>query len=108
MNADRYPLIFPVNYAMDGDVGDPDQRRPQADAADHANVAFEVDDPSIRFAVWAGVSGPGLAEEITGERRDDLIERTKAAGVEPWAPGERGHWLRITAPHGDRSRDRPR
>jgi len=96
VNADRYPLIFPVNYAMDGDVV---VIRTNAGlkltAADHANVAFEVDDiDPIRRVGWS-VLVRGLAEEMTSEHRDDLIERTKAAGVEPWAPGERGHWLRI-------------
>ncbi len=40
----------------------------------------------------------GLAEEVTSEHRDELIERTKASGVEPWAPGHRGHWIRLI-PH---------
>ena len=99
VNAERYPLIFPVNYAMDGDVV---VIRTNAGlkltAADHANVAFEVDDiDPIRRVGWS-VLVRGLAEELTSEHRRDLIERTKAAGVEPWAPGELGHWIRII-PH---------
>ncbi len=99
VNAEGYPLIFPVNYAMDGDVV---VFRTNAGlkltAADHANVAFEVDDiDPIRRTGWS-VLVRGLAEEITSEHRDDLVERTRAAGVEPWAPGDRGHWVRII-PH---------
>jgi len=99
VNSDRYPLIFPVNYAMDGDVV---VIRTNAGlkltAADHANVSFEVDDiDPIRRVGWS-VLVRGLSEEITSEHRDELLERTKAAGVEPWAPGERGHWVRII-PH---------
>jgi hypothetical protein len=37
----------------------------------------------------------GLAEEVTSEHRTELIERTKASGVEPWAPGDHGHWIRL-------------
>jgi hypothetical protein len=41
----------------------------------------------------------GLAEEVTGAHRADLVARTQAVGVQPWAPGEYGSWLRIIA-HG--------
>jgi len=37
----------------------------------------------------------GLAEEVTSEHRTELIERTKVSGVEPWAPGDHGHWMRL-------------
>ena len=96
VNADRYPLIFPVNYAMDGDaLVIRTNAGLKLTAADRANVAFEVDDiDPIRRVGWS-VLVRGLAEEISSQQRDDLIARTKAAGVEPWAPGERGHWLRI-------------
>ena len=40
----------------------------------------------------------GLAEEVTSAHRDELVERTKAGGVEPWAPGHRGHGMRLI-PH---------
>jgi nitroimidazol reductase NimA-like FMN-containing flavoprotein (pyridoxamine 5'-phosphate oxidase superfamily) len=99
VNAEHYPLIFPVNYGLD-------QRAvvvrthpgTKLSAADHANVTFEVDcvDPISRSG-WS-VLIRGLAEEVTSAHRDELIERTHATGVEPWAPGEHGHWLRII-PH---------
>jgi len=38
----------------------------------------------------------GLAEEVISA--PDRAGRTHATGVEPWAPGEHGHWLRII-PH---------
>ena len=99
VNAEHYPLIFPVNYALD-------QRAvvvrthpgTKLSAADHANVTFEVDsiDPISRSG-WS-VLIRGLAEEVTSAHRTEMIERTHATGVEPWAPGEHGHWLRII-PH---------
>jgi nitroimidazol reductase NimA-like FMN-containing flavoprotein (pyridoxamine 5'-phosphate oxidase superfamily) len=99
VNAENYPLIFPVNYALDDEVV---VFRSNAGlkltAADHANVTFEVDDiDPFRRTGWSIVIR-GLAEEVTRDHRDELIARTAATGVEPWAPGDRGHWLRII-PH---------
>jgi hypothetical protein len=37
----------------------------------------------------------GLAEEVTSAHRSELIARTEATGVTPWAPGEHGHWMRL-------------
>ena len=99
VNAEHYPLIFPVNYALDQCVvvvrTHPGTKLA---AADHANVTFEVDhiDPISRSG-WS-VLIRGLAEEVTGAHRAELIERTHATGVKPWAPGEHGHWVRII-PH---------
>lgn len=99
VNAEHYPLIFPVNYGLDREVLVL-RTRPgtKLSAANHANVTFEVDciDPITRTG-WS-VLVRGLAEEVTGEHRADLVARTEASGVEPWAPGEAGHWLRIL-PH---------
>ena len=99
VNAEHYPLIFPVNYALDRRVVVVrTQPGTKLGAADHANVTFEVDhiDPISRSG-WS-VLIRGLAEEVTSAHRTELIERTHAAAVEPWAPGEHGHWLRII-PH---------
>jgi len=40
----------------------------------------------------------GLAEEVTGPHRAELVEAARASGVQPWAPGEHGHWIRLI-PH---------
>ena len=100
VNAEHYPLIFPVNYAVvAGDVvvirSGPGTK---LTAAGHANVTFEVDsiDPYGRTG-WS-VLIRGLAEEVTDRHREDLVEQTKASGVQPWAPGEHEHWVRII-PH---------
>ncbi|GAA4677871.1 pyridoxamine 5'-phosphate oxidase family protein [Pseudonocardia yuanmonensis] len=96
VNAEHYPLIFPVNYALDGetivirtDVGT------KLGAADHANVTFEVDRIDRRTRSGWSVLVRGLAEAVTTEHRAELVERTRASGVEPWAPGEHGHWMRL-------------
>jgi uncharacterized protein len=99
VNAEHYPLIFPVNYALDhGIIVIRTNPGTKLAAANHANVTFEVDDiDQIRRTGWS-VLVRGLAEEVSTEHRTELIERTKATGVEPWAPGEHGHWLRLI-PH---------
>ena len=67
-------------------------------ATDHANVTFEVDGIDERTRSGWSVLIRGLAEEVTEAHGIDLVERTTATGVEPWAPGEHGHWLRLI-PH---------
>ena len=97
--AGHYPLVVPVNYALDRRIlvvrtGEGTLLQ----AASHANVAFQVDqvDPLAR-AGWS-VLVRGLAEEVTDRHREELVERTHATGATPWAPGDRGHWLRVI-PH---------
>src|SRR4051795_9468397 len=99
VNAEHYPLIFPVNYGVDGEaiVIRTDEGTKLA-AADHANVTFEVDEIDSRTRSGWSVLVRGLAEEVTDAFGAGLIESTHAAGVEPWAPGERGRWLRLI-PH---------
>jgi nitroimidazol reductase NimA-like FMN-containing flavoprotein (pyridoxamine 5'-phosphate oxidase superfamily) len=98
LNAEHYPLIFPVNYALDGTTL---VIRTHAGtilgAAEHANVTFQVDDIDRRTRSGWSVLVRGQAEEVGEEHRSEIVARTHAAGVEPWAPGEKGHWLRIIA-----------
>jgi nitroimidazol reductase NimA-like FMN-containing flavoprotein (pyridoxamine 5'-phosphate oxidase superfamily) len=94
VNAEHYPLIFPVNYALDREVivmrmSDGTKLA----AASHANVTFEVDEIDQRTRSGWSVLVRGLAEEVTSAHRADLIARTEATDVAPWAPGEHGHWI---------------
>lgn len=99
VNAEHYPLIFPVNYGIDrGVIVIRTDEGTKLAAADHANVTFEVDAIDSRTRSGWSVLVRGLAEEVTAEFGTSLIESTHAAGVEPWAPGERGRWLRLI-PH---------
>ncbi len=99
VNAADYPLIFPVNYALDhGVIVIRTSEGTKLANAVHANVTFEVDDiDQQRRSGWS-VLIRGLAEELTSHHRTEVIERTKTAAVTPWAPGEHGHWLRLI-PH---------
>ena len=100
VNAGPQPLIFPVNYGMDGSTIVV-RTRPgtKLAAARHANVAFEVDEIDRGTRSGWSVLVQGLAEEVGEEHRAELVARTHATGVRPWAPGESGHWLRIIPQH---------
>ena len=88
-----YPLILPVNYVLDGDAVVIRTDSPKITAA--ARVAFEVDDVDERTRSGWSVLVQALAEEVTGSRREELVERLRTAGGTPWAPGEHGHWIRL-------------
>jgi nitroimidazol reductase NimA-like FMN-containing flavoprotein (pyridoxamine 5'-phosphate oxidase superfamily) len=96
INAERFPIVVPVNYAMDGTTVVV-RTRPGSKllAAQHANVVFEVDDVDRRTRSGWSVLVRALAEEVGEEHRAELVARTRASGAEPWAPGEHGHWLRL-------------
>ena len=99
INAEHYPLIFVVNYGIDrGVIVIRVHPGTMLSHANHANVTFEVDE--IDYATRSGwsVLVRGLAEEVTDAHVAELVARTKASGVQPWAPGEYGHWLRLI-PH---------
>jgi hypothetical protein len=96
VNAEHYPLILPVNYALDREVivmrMAPGTKLA---AADHANVAFEVDEIDQRTRSGWSVLVRGLAEEVTPAHRAEVIARTHGTGLTTWAPGEHGHWVRL-------------
>ena len=96
---EHYPLVLPVNYALDGTtLVIRTHEGTILRAAQHANVTFEVDDIDRRARSGWSVLVRGQAEEVGERHREELVARTKASGVEPWAPGDKGHWMRII-PH---------
>jgi len=100
VNAEHYPLIIPVNYGLDGTtIVIRTHPGTTLAAAEHANVTFEVDDIDRRTRGGWSVLVRGQAEEVGPEHRADLVTRTHQAHVEPWAPGEHGHWLRLIPHH---------
>lgn len=92
-----HPLIIPVNYGLDErTVVIRTHPGTMLSAASQSTVAFEVDDIDRRERRGWSVLVVGPAEEIGPEQLAELMERTVGSGVEPWAPGEHGTWLRIT------------
>src|ERR1700733_342718 len=93
-----HPLIRPVNYVFDessqcvllrSGLGSKLYALMRSAAA-----AFEIDGVDPAGHVGWSVIIVGVCEEITdpGELR-----RIDALGLEPWAPGPKGHWIRIRA-----------
>ena len=88
------PMIYPVNYALDGDALV--MRTMPASRLDVGQglAAFEVD----RFD-RAGQSGwsvlvTGHLEEVTRDQAEEMA-RLQASPVVPWPVGERDLWLRL-------------
>ncbi|MEJ3653293.1 pyridoxamine 5'-phosphate oxidase family protein [Actinomycetes bacterium KLBMP 9759] len=93
---EHFPLVIPVNYTLDGEVVVLRMASGTTLAAlHHANVSFEVDVIDERTRSGWSVLVRGLAEELTPQHRAELVARTQAADPQPWAPGERGHWVRL-------------
>jgi uncharacterized protein len=93
-----HPVIRPVNYVFDessqavlirSDLGSKLHALLRS-----AKAAFEIDgtDPAGRVG-WSVII-VGVTEEITNPVEMRRIERL---GLEPWAPGHKGHWIRIRA-----------
>ena len=97
--AGHYPLIFPVNYALDGTTL---VIRTHAgtilQAAEHANVTFEIDEIDRRARSGWRCAGPRSGRGGRGGPPCRTRGQHACRGVEPWAPGDKGHWLRII-PH---------
>jgi len=92
---DGRPLIFPVNYALDGEVivfrADPGVKLLRAPL--HP-VAFEVDDVDPEAGTGWSVLVQGHAFEIT-RAIDHRSELRRRLSVSPLAPGEKDHWVQI-------------
>ena len=95
---EQYPLIIPVNYAMDGETVV--IRTAPGTVVAHAHgaaVTFQVDHFDDADQAGWSVLLRGHGESVSVGDADDLIARTRATEVAPWAPGERPLWIRITA-----------
>ncbi len=89
------PAVELVNFALDG--GDivirTDASGKLAAATRGAVVAFEADDiDAVRHRGWS-VTAVGYSREVTD---DGEIGRLRQIGLEPWAPGTREHFIRVT------------
>ena len=92
--ADGWPVVLPVNYAMDGDdvVIRTDAGTKLAVLRRGAKVSFEVDalDPLYRSG-WS-VLVCGTSEEVSD---DGDLERVRSLQLRAWAAGEKSFWIRI-------------
>ena len=89
------PLVFPVNYALDGETlvfrTDPGTK---LDHAGRGRVAFEIDGLDREARTGWSVVVTGRLEEVT-HYDTARFERVRRLPIEPWAGGEKAHWLRL-------------
>ncbi|MBV8161454.1 MAG: pyridoxamine 5'-phosphate oxidase family protein [Acidimicrobiia bacterium] len=89
-------LVFPVNYAMDGDaVVFHTADGIKLASARHHRVTFEVDETDRESRSGWSVVVQGVAQEITNFDASDVVERLGELRVNPWAPGDKRHVVRI-------------
>ncbi len=93
-----HPVVRPVNYVFD----EPSQSvliRAGLGSKLHAvlrsaKAAFEIDGTDPAGGVGWSVVIVGLSEEITNPSE---LRRIDSLGLDPWPPGDKGHWIRIRA-----------
>jgi uncharacterized protein len=96
VNVDHYPIVLPVNFALDGETvvfrsgtGD------KLNRIHGSKVSFEVDDiDPIHHTGWS-VLVKGMAHGLNVGADHDLAEHSQASGAKPWAPGEHNYLVRI-------------
>jgi nitroimidazol reductase NimA-like FMN-containing flavoprotein (pyridoxamine 5'-phosphate oxidase superfamily) len=90
------PLIFPVNYAMDGEA--PVFRTAPGTklwASARSPVAFEVDAVDSETQTGWSVVVHGVAQEVTAFDRAELQKRVYGLPVHPWARGDKPVFVRV-------------
>jgi nitroimidazol reductase NimA-like FMN-containing flavoprotein (pyridoxamine 5'-phosphate oxidase superfamily) len=92
------PLIRPVNYVFD----EPSQSvvfRAAPGSKLHAlvhsaNAVFEIDGVDATTRTGWSVIIRGMTREVTDPRQTQHLD---GLGLEPWAPGDKPHWVEIRA-----------
>lgn len=96
---DGFPIVFPVNYVIDGDAILVHTLRGEiAEYAPFTKVAFEVDHVDAATKTGWSVLVQGVAHDLTGAlpgSRQTMLPRAPA----PWAPGIRNVSLSIRIAH---------
>lgn len=93
--AGQSPEVFPVNYRMDGDAVV--FRTGPGTKLDHGlrgPAAFEIDHFDRQHRTGWSVVVHGRLEEATAYDAR-TYERVQALPVDPWAGGDKSHWVRL-------------
>jgi nitroimidazol reductase NimA-like FMN-containing flavoprotein (pyridoxamine 5'-phosphate oxidase superfamily) len=89
-----WPMIFPVNYALDGEsiVFRSDDGSKVSGANSRFHMSFEIDgiDNAAREG-WSVVVN-GVGREVVDATE---LTRLHELRLEPWASGPKTHWIRI-------------
>jgi uncharacterized protein len=90
---DGRPLVFPVNFTLDGDaIVLRTDAGTKLHAARNGPVAFECDGTDAVYHTGWSVLATGTAEEVRNAAR---LERLARLPLGPWCPGPKSTWLRI-------------
>lgn len=93
-----HPVIRPVNYVFDRASQSVLIRSGTGSklyaVIRSAKAAFEIDGTDPVGRVGWSVIIHGTAEEITNPAE---LRRIEGLGLDPWAPGRKGHWVRLRA-----------
>lgn len=96
--AGHYPVVEPVNFAVDGDaVVFRTASGAKLDMIHGRHVTFEADEVDADHRSGWSVLVKGVAQSLNVRGNPDLAERSAAGGAVPWAPGEREFLVRIPA-----------
>jgi hypothetical protein len=96
VNAEHYPLIFPVNYALDrGVIVIPHASRHEAGRGRTRQRQLRGRRGRPEDPERLERARPRARRGADERPRAELIDRTRASGVRPWAPGDYGRWMRI-------------
>jgi uncharacterized protein len=93
--AGNTPVVLPVNYALDGETvvfrSDPGTK---VERGPRARASFEVDCFDRERRTGWSVVATGRLEEVT--RYDAAtFDRVQQLAVDPWAAGDKAHWMRL-------------
>ena len=96
----HYPQVFVVNYRLDDFiVVFRTHAGTKLDAANHANISFQVDHIDETTRTGWSVLIQGMAEDVTDRVADPITERSRDLGVQPWVPGDKPRLVRIIPAH---------
>jgi len=92
------PLLRPVNYVFDESsqsvlISSGSGSKLHA-ILRSARAVFEIDGTDSVARVGWSVIVHGVTEEVTNAIE---VQRLDSLGHDPWAPGNKGHWIRIRA-----------
>jgi nitroimidazol reductase NimA-like FMN-containing flavoprotein (pyridoxamine 5'-phosphate oxidase superfamily) len=92
------PMALPVNYVLhDRTIAFRSDPGAKLNGATLDKVAFEIDGTDPLYHEGWSVVVKGVGEDIT-ESTDPLSLEIRAHVLEPWAAGERSHWVAIAHP----------
>lgn len=89
------PVIFPVNYALDGeDIVFRTDPGTKLGAGPRSPACFEIDALDRKNRSGWSVVASGRLEEVT-EYDWRRWQRIRLLAITPWALGDKSHWMRL-------------